>query len=77
MTDGKKRRPRRTKASIIESINNAAIEQIKLNGFSNVLVTDIIKLAKIEPIVFYNHYENLEAFMSEFVKNMTIGLATY
>lgn len=68
MTDGKKRRPRRTKASIIENINNAAIEQIKLNGFSNVLVTDIIKLAKIEPIVFYNHYENLEAFMSEFVK---------
>ena len=47
MTDGKKRRPRRTKASIIENINNAAIEQIKLNGFSNVLVTDIIKLAKI------------------------------
>lgn len=68
MTEEKKRRPRRTKASIIESINNAAIEQIKLNGFSNVLVTDIIKHAKIEPIVFYNHYENLDAFMSEFVK---------
>ncbi len=68
MTEEKKRRPRRTKANLINCINNAAEEQIKKNGFSNVLVTDIIKRAKIEPIVFYNRFENLESFMSEFVK---------
>lgn len=69
MSEEKKKRQRRTKASIIESINNAAIEQIKHCGFSNILVTDIIKQAKIEPAVFYNRFDNLEAFMSEFVKN--------
>lgn len=68
MTEEKKRRPRRTKANLIDCINNAAEEQILKDGFSNVLVTDIIKRAKIEPIVFYNRFENLESFMSEFVK---------
>ena len=69
MTEKKKRRPRRTKANLIECINNAAEEQIRKDGFSNILVTDIIKRAKIEPIVFYKRYNNLEAFLSEFVKN--------
>lgn len=68
MTEDKKRRPRRSKANLIECINNAAEDQIKKDGFSNVLVTDIIKRAKIEPAVFYNRFENLESFMSEFVK---------
>ena len=68
MTEDKKRRPRRSKANLIECINNAAEDQIKKDGFSNVLVTDIIKHAKIEPAVFYNRFENLESFMSEFVK---------
>ena len=68
MIEEKKRRPRRTKANLIDCINNAAEEQILKDGFSNVLVTDIIKRAKIEPIVFYNRFENLESFMSEFVK---------
>ena len=69
MAEEKKRRPRRTKANLIECINIAAEEQIKKNGFSNILVTDIIKRAKIEPIVFYNRYNNLESFLSEFVKS--------
>ena len=43
MTEDKKRRPRRSKANLIECINNAAEDQIKKDGFSNVLVTDIIK----------------------------------
>lgn len=68
MTEEKKRRPRRTKANLIECINNAAEEQIKKDGFSNILVTDIIKRAKIEPVVFYKRYNNLETFLSEFVK---------
>lgn len=69
MAEEKKRRTRRTKANLTECINNAAEEQIKKDGFSNVLVTDIIKRAKIEPAVFYNRFENIESFMSEFVKN--------
>ena len=69
MSENKKRRPRRTKTNLIECINNAAEEQIKKDGFSNILVTDIIKRAKIEPVVFYKRYNNLEAFLSEFVKN--------
>ena len=68
MTEEKKRRPRRSRADLIECINNATEEQIKKNGFSNILVTDIIKQAKIEPAVFYNRYNNLETFLSEFVK---------
>lgn len=69
MIEKKKRRPRRTKANLIECIKNAAEEQIKKDGFSNILVTDIIKRAKIEPVVFYKRYNNLETFLSEFVKN--------
>ena len=69
MNGDKKRRPRRTKADIINCINKAAKEQITVCGFSNILVTDIIKKAKIEPIVFYNRFENLDNFLNEFVKN--------
>lgn len=69
MAEEKKRRPRRTKANLAECINNAAEEQIRKDGFSNVLVTDIIKRAKIEPVVFYKRYSNLDAFFCEFVKN--------
>lgn len=63
------RRPRRSKADIEEAINKAAIGQIKKKGFSLALVTDIVKRAKIEPIVFYNRYKNLDEFYDEFVKN--------
>ena len=69
MSEEKKRRPRRTKANLIECINNATEELIRKDGFSKILVTDIIKRAKIEPVVFYNRYNNLETFLSEFVKN--------
>ena len=47
----------------------AAEELIRKNGFSNILVTDIIKQAKIEPIVFYNRFPNLDSFLNEFVKH--------
>lgn len=33
------------------------------------MVTDIVKRAKIEPIVFYNRYKNLDEFYAEFVKD--------
>ena len=61
-------RIRRTKATITENIRKAAVESVLKRGFSGSLVSEIIKKAKIEPVVFYNRYQNLEEFFSEFVK---------
>ena len=66
--DGKRVRIRRTKATIIEDIRKAAVESVLKRGFSGSLVSEIIKKAKIEPVVFYNRYQNLEEFFSDFVK---------
>ena len=66
--DGKRVRIRRTKATIIEDIRKAAVESVLKRGFSGSLVSEIIKKAKIDPVVFYNRYQNLEEFFSEFVK---------
>ncbi len=71
----KTRRPRRSKADIEEAINKAAVAQIKKKGFSLALVTDIVKRAKIEPIVFYNRYKNLDEFYDAFVKNYDYWLS--
>jgi len=64
----KPRRPRRSKADIEAAIQKSAITQIKKKGFAGALVTDIVKRAKIEPIVFYNRFKNLHDFYDEFVK---------
>lgn len=64
----KTRRPRRSKADIEAAIMRAAVAQIKKKGFSMALVTDIVKRANIEPIVFYNRYKNLGEFYDSFVK---------
>lgn len=69
VNDGKRVRIRRTKATIIEDIRKAAVESVLKRGFSGSLVSEIIKKARIEPIVFYNRYQNLEEFFSEFVKS--------
>lgn len=62
------RRPRRSKADIEAAIQKAAVTQIKKKGFARALVTDIVKRAKIEPIVFYNRFKNLDEFYDSFVK---------
>lgn len=67
--ESRPRRPRRSKADIEEAIRKSAVGQIKKRGFSLALVTDIVKNAHIEPIVFYNRYKNLNEFYDEFVKN--------
>ena len=64
----KPRRPRRSKADIESAIQKAAISQIKRKGFARALVTDIVKRARIEPIVFYNRFKNLNEFYGSFVK---------
>lgn len=66
--NGKRVRIRRTEATIIEDIRKAAVESVLKHGFSGSLVSEIIKKAKIEPVVFYKRYRNLEEFFSEFVK---------
>ncbi len=68
VNESKQVRIRRTKAAIIEDIKKAAVESVLKRGFSGSLVSEIIKKAKIEPVVFYNRYHNLEDFFSEFVK---------
>ncbi len=67
-TDDRARRPRRSKADIEAAIQKAAVAQIRKKGFVRALVTDIVKKAKIEPIVFYNRFKNLEEFYDQFVK---------
>lgn len=66
--DTTKRKQRRTKADIELAINQAAEKLIRENGFSDTLVTDIMREAGIEPTVFYKRYKNLDNFYSEFVK---------
>lgn len=66
--DTSRRRQRRSKADIELAINQAAEKLIRDNGFSDMLVTDIMKEAGIEPTVFYKRYKNLDDFYSEFVK---------
>ena len=50
--NGKRVRIRRTEATIIEDIRKAAVESVLKRGFSGSLVSEIIKKAKIEPVVF-------------------------
>lgn len=68
MADQKPRRQRRTKASIIACIQQAAEDEIRESGFASSLVTDIIKRARIEPQVFYNRYSDLSEYYDTFVK---------
>lgn len=62
------KRYRRTKVDIQADIIKAAECLIKKKGFASMLVTELIKKARIEPLVFYNRYDNLSEFYDEFVK---------
>ncbi|MDR1525063.1 MAG: TetR/AcrR family transcriptional regulator [Tannerella sp.] len=62
------RRKRRTKRDIEESLNKALIQLVKESGFQNLTVMDIVRKANIEPVVFYNRYNDLNEFIDEFVK---------
>lgn len=59
---------RRSKFEVDAAINQAATEEILKKGFTDTLVSDIIKRAKIEPVVFYTRYKNLSEFYDELVK---------
>lgn len=64
----KPRSPRRTKSAVDEAIRKAAEKEILENGFSESLVSNIIKKAKIEARVFYLRYKDLNEFYDGFVK---------
>ena len=66
--ENKPKRYRRTNVDIQADIVKAAESLIKKKGFASMLVTELIKKAKIEPLVFYNRYDNLSEFYDEFVK---------
>lgn len=66
--ENKPKRYRRTKADIQADIVKAAESLLKKKGFASMLVTDLIKKARIEPLVFYNRYDNLGEFYDDFVK---------
>lgn len=70
----KERRKRRSAKDIEENIINAVTYLIENEGFSNLTVTGIIRQAEIEPVQFYNRYDDLNRFIDEYVKNLTIGL---
>ena len=53
---------------IKESIINAATHLIETEGFSNLTVTGIMRQAEIEPVQFYNRYDDLNKFIDEYVK---------
>ena len=64
----KERRKRRSAKDIKESIINAATHLIETEGFSNLTVTGIMRQAEIEPVQFYNRYDDLNRFIDEYVK---------
>ena len=66
--ENKPKRYRRTNVDIQADIIKAAESLIKKKGFASMLVTELIKKARIEPLVFYNRYDNLREFYDEFVK---------
>jgi hypothetical protein len=68
MEEKKPKRYRRTKVDLEADIIKSAESLIKKKGFSAMLVTDLIKKARIEPPVFYNRYNNLDEFLDEFVR---------
>lgn len=62
------KRIRRTKSDIEEQIITSAIQLIEKKGFSGITLTGIAQKARIEPIVFYNRYKDLNGFFDDLVK---------
>lgn len=61
-------RKRRTKEDLGNHMTIAATTLIEQKGFEGVTLTAIAQKAKIEPRVFYNRYNDLYDFFSEYVK---------
>ncbi len=69
------RRKRRTKADIENLLFKVAHTLIAEKGFNAITLRAITQKARIEPIVFYNRYDDMENFLDEFVKEYDYWLA--
>jgi len=63
------KRKRRAKADIENLILNVSKSLIEELGFNSITLRAITQKARIEPIVFYNRYKDLDMFLDEFVKS--------
>jgi AcrR family transcriptional regulator len=62
------KRKRRSNSDIEDSLNKAFIQLVKEVGFPKVTVRALTRKAKIEPVVFYKRYNDLNDFIDQFVK---------
>ncbi|MFA6872928.1 MAG: TetR/AcrR family transcriptional regulator [Bacteroidaceae bacterium] len=69
------RRKRRTKVDIENLLLKVAHSLIAEKGFNAITLRAITQKARIEPIVFYNRYDDMENFLDEFVKEYDYWLA--
>ena len=60
--ENKPKRYRRTNVDIQADIIKAAESLIKKKGFASMLVTELIKKARIEPLFLYKRYYNIIEF---------------
>ncbi len=63
------KRIRRTKADIETSILQATKELIEKKGFKDLTISAIANHAKIETVVFYNRYTDLDDLLDKFVRS--------
>lgn len=66
----KQRRIRRTGIAIEKAIFDAVKELVEEVGYSNITVTAVIARAKIEPIVFYKRYKNIDHLLDSLLDKL-------
>lgn len=64
-----KKRARRSKSEIENSLFEATGRIIERVGFPGLTVTELLAEAKIDPPVFYNRYEDIDDLIERYVKN--------
>jgi AcrR family transcriptional regulator len=67
MEINKKRKRRRTKIELEDDIWTAVEKLIIKKGFHNLTVKEILQEAQVEPMIFYNRFENLDDMIEKYV----------
>ena len=52
-----------------EAIENAFLELVELNGYSNIKLVDIAKRARVNRNTIYLHYESKEGIVKQIIKD--------
>ena len=69
MTEDKpKRKKKRNAEEIKEAIFKATETLVIAKGFDNVLITEIMELAEVEPKVLYKHFSNINDLFDNFIR---------